>query len=186
MNLNAWLTLIGVFASPVVAVLISLWIDGRRRNRDGKMILVRALMATRHLPGDPSYSQAINLLRVEFADCPTVMTAFKAYNQTIRREQPVTEQGKTLYNADVIAAQTKMLSAILAAVGIDVSEADLSVEAYAADAFIQRDNLYLGSLAAQLRIAEALERSTAINETLIAQAGNPQSHILPEKQIAES
>lgn len=47
----------------------------------------------------------------------------------------------------------------MTAVGMKVSEVDLSIEAYAAAGFIARDNLYLASLAAQSRIAEALERS---------------------------
>jgi len=170
MNLNEWLTLAGVVLSPIVAVCISLWIEGRRRDREGKMVVVRALMATRHLPGDPNYSHAINLIRVQFADCPDVITEFQAYNRVIRREKPLTAEGAAMFNQDVFAAQTKLLSAVLNAVGIKVSEADLTVEAYSAEGMIIRDNLYLASLHSQQRIAEALEKSVGINEALLNSA----------------
>lgn len=81
MTLNEILTLVGVVASPVVAVGITLWIEGRRRDRDGKMIVVRALLATRHLPGDSNYSTAINLIPAEFHNKATVMAAYKEYHR---------------------------------------------------------------------------------------------------------
>jgi hypothetical protein len=40
-----------------------------------------------------------------------------------------------------------------------VSEADLAIEGYIADGYINRDNLYLDSLRAQVRTADALEKS---------------------------
>lgn len=145
--------------SPIVAVLITLWIEGRRRERDGKMIIVRLLMATRHLPSDPNYSNAINLIPVEFAKSRQVMAAYKEYHRVIRREAPQTPESQAIVNTEVSTAQTKLLSAILAAVGMKVSEADLAIQAYAAGGFIARDNLYLDSLHAQIRTANALEQS---------------------------
>ena len=59
----------------------------------------------------------------------------------------------------MVTKQTKMIFAIMRALKLKASEADLPLEAYAARAFIERDNLYLDSLRAQLRIAEALERA---------------------------
>lgn len=179
MTLNEWLTLLGVVISPIVAVMITLWIEGRRRDREGKMVIVRALMATRHLPGDPNYSHAVNLIRVEFADRPDVIKAFQAYNSTIRRERPTTAEGMLLFNQDIVAAQTKLLSAVLNSVGIAASEADLTVEAYAAEGMIQRDNLYLESLHSQQRIAEALERSTRVSEALLATSAAVEQPALP-------
>jgi hypothetical protein len=159
MTLGEWLTLAGIVLSPIVAVIISLWIEGRRRKRDGQMAVVRMLIATSHLPADPSWSTAINLLRVEFASSAPVMQAFKNYQQVIRRERPATDQGIALLQEDVKAVQIKLLSAVLADVGMKVSEADLAIEGYASEGFIVRDNLYLDSLRAQMRIADALERT---------------------------
>ena len=44
MGLNEWLTLARIVLSPIVAVCITLWVEGRRKNRDCKMVVVRALM----------------------------------------------------------------------------------------------------------------------------------------------
>jgi hypothetical protein len=74
MHLNDWLTLAAILLGPIVAVAITLWIEGRRRQRDTRMIVLRQLMATRHLPGDPMYSAAVNLIPVEFNDEAEVMT----------------------------------------------------------------------------------------------------------------
>lgn len=169
MDLNSWLTLVGIILSPIIAVLITLWVEGRRRDREGKMVVVRTLMATRHLPSDPNYSTAINLLRVEFADCPQVMEAYREYHRNIRRERPSSDQGVALLDQDILTSQTKLLSAVMMAVGMKVSEADLAVEAYAAGGFIARDNLYIASLAAQPRIADALERSVQQSALLLRQ-----------------
>lgn len=50
-----------------------------------------------------------------------------------------------------------MIFAIMQALKLQASEADLPVEAYAARGMIDRDTLCLQSLHAQVRIAEALE-----------------------------
>jgi hypothetical protein len=173
MGLNEWLTLAGIVLSPIIAVLITLWVEGRRRVRDGKMIVVRMLIATRHLASDPAYSTAINLLRVEFAHSRRVMDAFAAYHRVIRVEQATTPQGIELQNTEIRTVQTKLLSAVLKEVGITASEADLAVEGYASDGFRARDNMYLNSLQAQIRTADALERSLAIQAQLSAEAPSP-------------
>src|SRR3546814_19133659 len=60
------LTLIAVIVGPIVAVVITLWVDGRRRDREQKIIVLRLLLATRHIPADPRFLTAINLIPVEF------------------------------------------------------------------------------------------------------------------------
>jgi hypothetical protein len=163
MTLNEWLTLAGIVLSPIAAVCITLWVEDRRKRRDSKMVIVRALMATRHLPGDANWSNAINLLPIEFNDCPAVMSAYKEYVQTIRREQPTEQAARKRFDDDIGTVQTKLVASAMRAVGLNVSEADLPVEAYAAGGFIARDNLYLASLQAQDRIATALE--TQVRQT---------------------
>lgn len=159
MVLNDWLTLAAIVIGPLIAVLLTIALETRRRRRDSQLVVVRALMATRHLPGDPNYSTAINLVPVEFHDEPRVIEAFKEYSRLIRREEPQTANGLITFNSENLAAQTKLLSAILQAIGMKVSEADLQIEAYAAGGMVARDKLYLDSLAAQGRIATALEKS---------------------------
>ena len=161
MTLNEWLTLVAIIVGPIVAVAITLWVESRRRKSESRMVVARLLMATRHLPGDANYSTAINLIPIEFHDCKAVMTAFKEYGRQIRNALPDTEEGRQLMHRETMTAQTKLLSAVLQAMGMRVSEADLALEAYAAGGMIQRDNIYIESLVAQTRIARALEASLA-------------------------
>lgn len=166
MTLNDWLTLAAIVIGPLVAVGITLWIEGRRKTRDSRIIVLRQLMATRHLPADPMYSQAINLVPVEFNDQPAVISAYKAYHDAIRRRAGDNSDDQTDSFQVMVAKQTKLIYAIMQSLGLKASEADLPIEAYAASGMMIRDALYLDSLRAQLRIAESLERQTA----MIAQA----------------
>lgn len=154
-----WLTLAAIVLGPVIAVAITLWIEQRRRQRESRMFVLRLLMATRHLPSDANYSTAINLIPVEFHNVPAVMAAFKDYQQKIRSPRQIMADDIARQNSELTTSQVKLVSAVLGAMGMKVSEADLAIEAYAADAMIQRDHLYLRSLEAQTRIADALEKA---------------------------
>lgn len=154
-----WLTLAAILIGPIASVAITLWIEQRRRQRESRMIVLRLLMATRHLPGDANYSTAINLIPVEFNDVPAVMSAFKDYQQKIRSPRQVLADDLARQTTELANSQVKLVSSVLTALGMKVSEADLAIEAYAADGMIQRDNLYLKSLEAQIRTADALERA---------------------------
>jgi hypothetical protein len=160
MENSVWLEVAALILGPVSAVAITLWIEGERRQRESRLTVLRLLMATRHLPADPSYSTAVNLVPVEFNDEAAVMTAYKEYQEAIRqRPDPNDQEAVRLCEQIMGTKQTKMIYAIMRALKLKASEADLPVEAYAAKGFIERDNLYLASLHAQLRIATALERS---------------------------
>ena len=157
MDLNAWLTLLAVFISPIVAVLISIWVESRRRKRDGRLLILRQLMATRHLPSDPLYSQAVNLVPIEFNDEPRVMAAYKAYQEAVQQEPGEDAKAIARSSQNTVVKQTKMIFAMMQALKLKASEADLPVEAYAAQGMINRDALWLNSLHGTIRIANALE-----------------------------
>ncbi|UVI39250.1 DUF6680 family protein [Qipengyuania spongiae] len=159
MELNDWLTLLAIVLGPIIAVVITLAFQKHREDRERKLVVVRMLMATRHLPGDPNYSTAINLIPVEFHGKPAVMEAFKEYKRATGQDRPLLPDGNHRVNQEVATAQTKLISALLQTLGMSVSEADLAVQAYAADGMVQRDLLFLRSLDAQIRTADALEKS---------------------------
>src|SRR3546814_1173640 len=79
------LTLIAVIVGPIVAVVITLWVDGRRRDREQKIIVLRLLLATRHIPADPSFLTAINLIPVEFNARRDVMQAYNEFIEATRQ-----------------------------------------------------------------------------------------------------
>lgn len=165
MNLNAWLTLAAVFVSPILAVLISVLIEHRRRRRDGRMIVLRQLLVTRHLPADPAYSAAVNLVPVEFNDDQPVIQAYKEYQTAINATPGDNTDAIRKAGQSVVVKQTKLIFAIMRSLGLKASEADLPAEAYAAKGMIDRDDLYLQSLSAQIRTADTLEAMRGVNPT---------------------
>src|SRR3546814_5318903 len=77
------LTLIAVIVGPIVAVVITLWVDGRRRDREQKIIVLRLLLATRHIPADRSEehtSELQSLMRISYA----VFCLKKKKNQSLK------------------------------------------------------------------------------------------------------
>lgn len=130
--MSDWVTLLAIFLGPIFAVGITLWIEGRRKKRDARTTILRQLMVTRHLPADPNYSAAVNLVPIEFNDEPQVLAAYKAYQEAIR--QPATDNADIIaqHNQLVGARQTKMIFSNMRALGVKGSEADLPIEAYAA------------------------------------------------------
>lgn len=153
-----WLTLIGVVTGPIVAVAITLWIEGRRRRRDQQVNTMRMLLNTRHLPSDPAYTVAINTVPIEFNGRPKVMNAWKTYIDAVRFTP--TEQNAEAHYADVRIKQTKLIFEIMQDLGFELSETDIQNSAYAAGGFIERDNLSVEGWRAWKRIADALELQT--------------------------
>ena len=155
LKIYEWLTLLGIILGPIIAVLITLWIEGRRRNRDQQVQLMRMLVSTRHLPGDPAYTLAINTIPIEFNHCSRVMNAWKNYIDVVRY-QPSSDNADA-HLKDTFAKQTKLLFEIMKELGFQLAETDIQNSAYAAGGFIERDNLMLNAWRSWPRIAEALE-----------------------------
>ena len=154
------LTLIALFLGPLAAVLISLWIDGRRKRRDQKLIIVRALLTTRHIAGDPTYSAAINLIPIEFSDCGSVLKAYADYMEAVRF-QPSPENQETALK-QTIAKQTRLIFEVTKAMGFKIAETDLQTTAYAADGWIRREGIRIDSEKAMRDIASILAIQTKI------------------------
>ncbi len=98
---------LATFVSPIVAVLITLWLQARDRGRDRKEMLLRQLLATRTNPADPGYSVAITLIPVEFRRHAKVRAAHRDFIDAANRNVPAID-----------ATQNKMISAMLEALGV--------------------------------------------------------------------
>ncbi len=150
------ITLIAIVVGPVSAVIIQLISERRRVVRDHQAATFRMLVSTRHLPGDPSYSTAINMIPVDFNSVESVMTAHANYIGSITF-QP-TPENMAAHENNVMTQQTKLVHEIAKHLGYELPETDIQSTAYAAGGFIQRDNLMLRAWEAWPRIADALER----------------------------
>ncbi len=149
-----WLTLVGIVLGPILAVLISLWLEGRRRDRDQKIIILRLLLTTRHLVGDPSYSAAINLIPIEFAGNRSVQTAYREFIEAAHAD--ITDENRQKVAERAAVKQTKLIYAIAKSMKFNIAETDIQTTAYAAEGWIARDNLGLDSQKAMRDIATQL------------------------------
>jgi hypothetical protein len=159
-----WLTLIALLFGPLASVGITLWIEKRRGVRQRRLQIIRMLLATRHMPADPQYNLAINLIPAEFNDEHDVLSAWTRYHQLVREEHSTPETQKE-HEKRVGAAQSKLIFETMRTIGLKLSECDIQSQAYVSRGFVNRDNLYLESLKAMREIAEALKQQVKLTES---------------------
>jgi hypothetical protein len=155
LKLYEWLTLGGVIIGPIVAVAITLIVEGRRQSNDRQANIARTLIGTRHVPADPLYNGAINLIPVEFNKNARVMQAWREYMRLVR-QQP-TEANAAVHDEDVKAKQSTLIYEILVTLGYTLSESDLRTTAYLSQASVNRELIFLRAWDSWPRIAAALE-----------------------------
>jgi hypothetical protein len=154
LKLYELLTLTGIVFGPIVAVLITLWVDNRRRDRDQKLLVLRMLITTRHLPADPAYQVAINLIPVEFNNKRAVMDAHKEFVEAVAvqldgKNDPVIRQNWE-------TKSTRLVYAVARSLKFDLRETDLQTKGYASGGWTQREDLLMDSQRAMRDVATNL------------------------------
>ena len=144
LKLSDLINIAAILVGPITAVGITLFIEGRRRERETKVLLVRMIMDTRHLPADSRYNTAINLIPVEFNHNEPVMSAWKKYIDHVRY-QP-SEANKSEHDQQTKSKQTKLIYQLMKTMGFSLSETDIEASPYFSEGAAFRDNLYLTSL----------------------------------------
>ena len=161
---------------PIIAVLTTLTVQAHQQARDRRMHILRMLLATRHLPATSDYNAAINLIPIEFNRNAKVMNAWRAYIQQVRfKPAPLNERP---HNAQTLILQTKLITAMMDKLGLSYSSEDIQADAYASEAFMERESLYLGYLRASGEQAEAL-KAVARSLELQARLLSHQSGVSP-------
>lgn len=160
LELYEWLTLLGIVLSPIAAVLITLWVERRRRDQEQQVQTLRMLLTTRHLPADPAYSVAINLVPVEFSKHKRVMTAWSEYIEAVRFA-PTPENAEAAHEKTRVK-QTRLIYEITRVLKLGLSETDIQSSAYASEGYIKRDNLVIDAQLAWREIADALKVQTEV------------------------
>ena len=75
-----WLTLLAIALSPLIAVLVSLWLQARKEKRDRKNHIFTTLMAHRKTnPPAQEWVSALNLIDVAFDDNKKVLSLWHEY-----------------------------------------------------------------------------------------------------------
>ena len=75
-----WINILAIVLSPVIAVIITLWHQGRKERRDRKERLFTQLMAHRKaFPPSSEFVNALNLIDIIFADTSSVIKLWHEY-----------------------------------------------------------------------------------------------------------
>ena len=171
MNLYETFTLLGIVLSPISAVAITLFYERHRRQRDSRMQVLRQLLSTYRLAGDPAWTVGVNMTLIEFRKVKRVRDARKDYVEIAsHRPQKGDEEshGKTL-----AAKQTALVYEVARALGFDITEGELTTQSYVAGGWLNRDNLYLDSLLAMREVANATQKSADIAERMLGVISTP-------------
>jgi len=75
----AIMTIIAILLSPVIAVLISIWVQDRREKRQNKKFIFSSLMSTRHQILSDEIVRALNMIDVVFSDKKKVRELWHEY-----------------------------------------------------------------------------------------------------------
>lgn len=78
MGAEFWITTLAIVVGPLAAVLVTVWLERRRKNYDRKHQVFRALMKSRRTWGSPEHVEALNLVEIEFHGNANVLSAYKA------------------------------------------------------------------------------------------------------------
>lgn len=143
----AWLTLFAIFSGPVIAVLLTRWIDARSEDRGRKMLVFRNLMQTRGIRLDPAHVAALNIVEVEFYKSSNISDAFRAYIKHLMSAMPPVADQKAFF-----AEQNDLLIDLIFKIGkelkLDFDKRDLEKFSYVPqgwedDQTLQRKNANL-------------------------------------------
>jgi hypothetical protein len=77
--MNEWLSIIAVIVSPLVAVLVSMWIEQYKQHRRDKMELFQILMTQRGIIESYAWVNALNSIYVVFSDEQNVLRALDEF-----------------------------------------------------------------------------------------------------------
>ena len=160
LKLYEWLTLIGVFLGPITAVAITLWVDGRRRDRDQKLTILRMLLTTRHVPSDPAYQVAVNLIPAEFGRHRPVMEAYQQFSDAVA----VQPDGRNdeLIAQNTATKSTRLIFEISKVLEFDIRETDIQTRGYISRGWAKREETLIDSQKAMRDIANILTIQTRL------------------------
>lgn len=89
MDAVALVNLLAILVGPIVAVLITRWMDDRSKTYARRYDVFRDLMRTRAAKLSPAHVDALNLVEIEFHRFPNVKLAWQRYMENLFAGTPV-------------------------------------------------------------------------------------------------
>jgi len=116
-------SLLAILLSPLVAVLVSTYLQNRKERRDHNLFLLGALIAIRHNPVGDETIRALNTIDVVFHDAPSVRKLWQDYFAMLNNQglnNPMGRQQWQKKNLEMITEMAKVLGYGKAITALDV------------------------------------------------------------------
>lgn len=117
------LTLVAIAVSPVIAVLVTVYLQNRKEERSHKLTLLGTLIGLRHAPTSDESIRALNLIDVVFHDAPRVRELWHEYFGMLNNEglnNPIGWGQRQKKNLEMITEMARVLGYGKAITHLDV------------------------------------------------------------------
>jgi hypothetical protein len=121
-----WVNILAILLSPVVAVLITVYLQSRKEKRNQKLWIFNTLMATRHAPIIDENVRALNMIDVVFHDSEQVRELWHEYFEMLCNQglnNPLGYGQRQKKNLELITAMAKVLGYGKSITHLDVDRA---------------------------------------------------------------
>jgi len=134
-----WITVLAILLSPIIALLISMYLQTRKERKKAKMYLFSTLISTRHSPITEETVRALNMIDVLFYDKPKVRQLWREYFEMLYNEglnNPLGWEQRQKKNIELIHEMGKCLG-----YGKSISHLDVERVYYPVGLGQQRDRI---------------------------------------------
>jgi hypothetical protein len=118
-----WMNIIAILLSPVVAVLVTVYLQARKEKRNQKLWIFNTLIATRHSPIVDENVRALNMIDVVFYNSSRVRELWHEYLNMLSNEglnNPLGWGQRQKKNLEMITEMAKVLGYGTAITHLDV------------------------------------------------------------------
>ncbi|MBO6579051.1 MAG: hypothetical protein JJ871_11855 [Thalassospira sp.] len=123
-------TLIAVLVGPILAVVVSRFIDAEREHSNRKWMIFRSLMSARRNQLSHEFVASLNLVEVEFHKEKRVTEKLQEFIKVFDRDEPNNNAGWERFVSDRDTKLTQLLTEIAKSLGVNIEVIDIMKGGY--------------------------------------------------------
>ena len=133
-------TIVAILIGPVLAVLVTRWVDNLRAKRDRQWDIFRTLMRHRRTSMNVEFVGALNLVEVEFAKSPEVVAAWRDLLGKFELLGNAAPEQLQQLDVERSQSQARLLNAIAKSLGLEVEQLDIFFGGYSPKGWFDVEN----------------------------------------------